>query len=340
MSQECQYCGTIFATKGSMERHQRTVRSCLDIQKARGVEVETETHKCSCGSIFTQKSSLKRHQAKCEHHVPPIVNVTNIGTQNNQNIQINLFGSTASSLTPELVREKVIEALSCEDVERGLARMTETAAPRCFTNERGEWLVRVADSSRNKLVLRTDAGEQPDPHGHRTTRLLKKPFIEASLIALEQTDRPKDVENTIEDIKDDEIYDKKTMGVLLRMAPAKFDEINDVFTEAHLIGEQKAFEELERVMAKRKKKEIKRLKIEAAKWRDEFLDKSQNLHDGTFWHPTYQFVIQPDSTKEFTIIGRRARREDTMLSLTKADLKTIEDMGLVSHLDEQYKVRR
>jgi hypothetical protein len=218
--------------------------------------------------------------------------------------------------------------------------MTETVAPSCFTNEKRNWFLRSTDASRNKLVVRTDEGDIADIQGYRTTRMLKKPFMEASLMALEETDKPKDVENTIEEIQDEDTYSKKTMGALLRVVPTMFDQTRPIYpiTEADRIAEEKVSAKLDRVMAKRARAKAKQLKLEAAKWKDEFLDRSQDLHDGTFWHPTNHFIIQPDEKLDFTILGRREKRGDTTVQLTKADLKTISEMGLEAHLDEQYKV--
>ena len=338
MSHVCPYCQTELSTKRYLDRHQKTVKYCLELQRAQGVKTNEETFSCDCGEVFHRKYHLTRHQATCSHSTVTVNNT--IGTQNIQNnFNINVFGSTASSLTPELIAQKVMEVISLEAVEKGLVHMTEEVARPVFSNEKGNWLVRVADGSRNKLVLRTDEGEQSDPQGHRTTRLLKAPFMKASLLALEQTDRPKDVENTIEDIKDEDTYDKKTMGALLRIAPAKFNEINDVFTEAHLIAEERIFAEAERVMAKREKEKAKLLKLETAKWRENFLDHSQDLHDGTFWHPIHRFVIQPDTEREFSILGKREKRGDQTISLTKVDLSKVAEMGLSRYLAPEYVAR-
>ena len=190
---------------------------------------------------------------------------TNV-TNNTNNIQINVFGSTASALTPEIIAQKVMEVISLEAVEKGLAHMTQEVARPVFSNEKGNWLVRVADASRSKLIVRTDEGDQPDHQGRNTTRLLKKPFMEASLIALEETDRPRDVENTIEAIRDDDTYDKQTMGALLGVAPTTFDQTNPlIFTEAHRIAEEKTRAKLDRVMAKRKRLQEKQKALEADK---------------------------------------------------------------------------
>jgi hypothetical protein len=234
------------------------------------------------------------------------------------------------------VAQKVLEVLSLDAVEKGLARMTEEVAPSIFTNEKKNWTIRVADGSRNKLVVRTDDGDQPDLQGHKTTRLLRHPFIKASMLALEQTDRPKQVESTIEEIRDDDTYNRQTMGALLRMAPSKFDDTNSVLAEARRLDEEKGLEELDRFMAKRKRKQAKQAAIQAEATRNDFLDRAQDLHDGTFWHPVQHFIIQPDEEREFVVIGRRAKRSDATIPLTKADIATIKELGLAPQLDAQY----
>ena len=162
-----------------------------------------------------------------------------------------------------------MEVLSLEAVEKGLARMTEEVAKPVFSNEKGNWTIRVADASRNKLVMRTDQGDEPDHQGHHTTQLLKQPFIEASMLALEQTEHPRDVENTIGELKDEETYNKQTMGVLLRVAPTKFEQTNPaIFTEAHQQALDKSMAKLDRLMAKRKRLEQKKTNEKAEKLRE------------------------------------------------------------------------
>ena len=342
MSHNCEFCEASFTQRSSLTRHQKTAKTCLKLQRDQGLNTPEPIHTCACGETFHRKYHLTRHQASCATMISNSTVITNnqISINNNNQFNIQIFGSTASSLTPEIIKEKVIEALTCADVEAGLARMTETVARDCFSNEKGNWFVRSTDASRNKLVVRTDKGDIADIQGYRTTRMLKKPFMEASLMALEETDKPTDVENTIEEIQDNDIYNKKTMGVLLRVIPTTFESeqafpVTD--TEAYQIAEEKVAAKLDRVMVKRKRKKAKQLELEAAKWKDEFLDRSQDLHDGTFWHPTNHFVIQPDEKLDFTILGRREKRGDVTVQLTKADLKTISEMGLEAHLDEQYK---
>ena len=239
----CPHCGVVIAAKHNLDRHQKTVKSCLAIQREQGLVAQEQTHTCECGESFTRKDVFIRHKSKCEEVAPAstttIINNNDNRIQLNQQINIH-FGSTFSALTPELVAERVLEVLSLEAVEKGLARMTEEVARPVFTNEKNNWTIRVADSSRNKLVVRTYGGDRPDHQGHNTTRLLKQPFMEASMLALKQTERPNEVENTIEEIQDDDIYRNKTMGVLLRVAPTSFDQTNPlIFTEAHRLAEEK-----------------------------------------------------------------------------------------------------
>ena len=342
MPHPCQYCGAEFKRSGDLTRHQKSAKRCMAIQREQGLFVAEPAHKCECGETFYLRYDLTRHKTKCSIAIPAtmINNIDNSNTLIQNNFNINVFGTTMSSLTPELIAERVLEVISLEAVEKGVAHMTAEVARPVFSNEKGNWLVRVADGSRNKLMMRTDEGDIPDHQGHKTTRLLRQPFIEASLLALKETDKPDDVENTIGEIKDDETYDKKTMGALLRIAPTKFDQRElTVLNEAYERRLEESMAKLDRVMAKRKRTKAKQLELEGVKWKEDFLDHSQDLHDGTFWHPIHRFIIQPDQEHEFSIIGKREKRGDQTVPLTRADLKAITDMGLGSYVSPEFTNR-
>jgi hypothetical protein len=147
------------------------------------------------------------------------------------------------------------------------------------------------------------------------------------------------VENTIEEIRDDDIYDKQTMGALLRVAPTKFDQ-RELVDEAYERKLDESMAKLDRVMAKRKKLKDRRLEQEAIKWREELLDHAQDLHDGTFWHPTQHLVIQPETgERPFSVLGKREKRTDSTQSLVRADIERLTEMGLALYLAPEYALR-
>lgn len=62
MSHDCDYCDESFSSSSCLKRHQDTSQYCLDIQKAKGIEVSPSKHECECGTVFTLKSNMNRHQ--------------------------------------------------------------------------------------------------------------------------------------------------------------------------------------------------------------------------------------------------------------------------------------
>ena len=257
MSHPCEYCESEFKNKRDLNRHQKTAKYCLVIQTEQGVLTEASSYKCECGEIFHRKYHLTRHRKTCSS-VTQVNNGTINNTTNTVNVvNINVFGSTLSSLTPELIAEKVREVLSYEAVEEGVAKMTEEVAPTLFTNEKGNSLIRVADASRKKLVYRTDTGDVPDSDGKRTGRLLRHPFGQAALLALEGSDNPDAVNKTIEMLCDQEASGKEALKTLLRDAPAQFENPTQLTTEAHDLADQKTFVQLEKALAKNRKEKKK-----------------------------------------------------------------------------------
>jgi hypothetical protein len=306
------------------------------------VESKEPELSCPCGYKCTRPDSLKRHRAGCV----TVTNTTihndhsvNIGNQVNFNI--NVFGPTASSLTPELIRDKILQAVSCEAVEKGLRQMTQQIAPAVFTNDKGNWVIRVADASRNKLIMRTDEGDEADVGARKATGMIRTHLLHAGITALKESEYPQDVNSTLEEIRDDDSYQRSAGRALLTVAPDKFADAPTnpaLDTALHERMFREALVECDQAQKEFRRKERRKLKAETEKWCNDFLDKAQSLHDGTFWHPVQHFVIQPDSEHDFTILGRRGKREDTTVRLTKADLELIARMGLTSYLDAQYCV--
>jgi hypothetical protein len=221
--------------------------------------------------------------------------------------------------------------------------MTKEGAPNVFRNEKGTWNLRVADASRKKLVVRTDEGEESDRQGDKTTKLLRAPFLQASFSALEQGAQPRKVESTIEEIEDDETYAKKSTGALLKVVPDKFASsaalIDDREEDDHDRAYRKASAKAKRVLAKLKRERAEELRLQSERSKEDFLEHSQDLHDGTFWHPIHRFIIQPDTERDFVIIGKREKRADQTMPLTRPDLQIISDMGLGKYVAPEFAHR-
>ena len=59
----CEYCSKEFTTRGSLLRNQRTVTSCIQLQK----NGKCERFECQyCNKSYTDRSNLNRHLPKCE----------------------------------------------------------------------------------------------------------------------------------------------------------------------------------------------------------------------------------------------------------------------------------
>ena len=66
MSHECQYCKKKLSTKYSLNLHQKTTSSCLDIQKSLSIDIISLKVACEyCNEAFT-KPSLSRHLLTCK----------------------------------------------------------------------------------------------------------------------------------------------------------------------------------------------------------------------------------------------------------------------------------
>jgi hypothetical protein len=308
MSHQCDFCEHEFTTRRSLLRHQKTALYCLTKQKEQGVDISVPDYACSCGQTFRLNHHLTQHRLRCDSTSASIVqNTQNIGTQNNltNNLTINIYGSTASNLTAEAVAKKVMDAITVNAIEAGVAEMTREVAPSVFRNEKGIWNLRVADASRKKLVVRTDNGEETDRQGNRTARILRGPFLRASRLALTQGRRRK-VENTIEEIQNDDTYERETLGALLKIAPDQFtslaqDDGKDEDEDEHMIVYRKESAEADLIMDESRRKKIEDLRRRTTHFKEDFLNNSQNLHDGTFWHPIHRFIIQQDEKLDFIV---------------------------------------
>lgn len=80
MSHPCQYCETEFQQKRDLNRHQKTAKYCVAIQKEQGLPTPEPSHKCKCGESFSLKQHLRRHHKTCASskvvNIVPIVEIS------------------------------------------------------------------------------------------------------------------------------------------------------------------------------------------------------------------------------------------------------------------------
>ena len=63
---ECQYCHKTFSGKQTLIKHQRTVKSCLEIQQSLGIEIKKLSYPCNvCKKEFTSNNFLYYHANVC-----------------------------------------------------------------------------------------------------------------------------------------------------------------------------------------------------------------------------------------------------------------------------------
>ena len=69
MANKCEYCNKTYSSKGALNKHQKTAKYCLQIQKDLNVikdEIKVITYHCIyCDKHLTSKENLNNHQRIC-----------------------------------------------------------------------------------------------------------------------------------------------------------------------------------------------------------------------------------------------------------------------------------
>lgn len=62
---KCEYCGSFQTTRGNLEKHQKTTKKCIEIQKVKGLHVENPIRICPYCQKYISVINLKRHIDLC-----------------------------------------------------------------------------------------------------------------------------------------------------------------------------------------------------------------------------------------------------------------------------------
>jgi uncharacterized Zn-finger protein len=75
---KCEYCSIFQTTRGNLEKHQRTSKKCIDIQKSLGLQVEDPIVKCPYCNKDYNILGLKQHIDLCPVKKTQEQNIVNV----------------------------------------------------------------------------------------------------------------------------------------------------------------------------------------------------------------------------------------------------------------------
>lgn len=71
MSQQCEFCNKVLATKGALKIHQTRTVKCLEKQKEIGTKIVDESYPCEyCHKLFLVVAGRDKHQLTCVKKIP------------------------------------------------------------------------------------------------------------------------------------------------------------------------------------------------------------------------------------------------------------------------------
>ncbi len=63
----CEYCNNSYASKSSLNNHQKTTKKCLEIQKNLNKVIQSVEYRCKfCDKKLTTKQNIKNHETNCD----------------------------------------------------------------------------------------------------------------------------------------------------------------------------------------------------------------------------------------------------------------------------------
>lgn len=353
MPSTCEYCNTEFTTSAQKRRHQKTAKYCLKIQQNQGLTPITDTYTCiECGEEFTLKHALKRHQLR-HHSERPIVQ--NVGILNNiQNtINIAIYGSTASVLTPEYLQKHLVPLL-VDAVGDGVEKLTEIATRNALINEKGNPRVIVTDRSRGNLKIRYDHGDELDIKGSKTTALISCPMMQAAQIALKSADKKSIVLDSLKEIDNLQDDNKAALAVFVRTLPGTFDSAHaECEAQMKAIQEQreKTRQEIKLDIEKAEQEIMKLTETQATDALSKYLGKYKfgwRVEDNSILWDGDNLYCWRELTgtlrtsfglelRRVELIGYSNTKEGKIFDLTSKELRAVKNFGISYFLEQKYR---
>jgi len=263
MPSKCEHCGESFSTNRSLKLHQKSAQYCLQIQRRRGLEPESENYECTCGQKFTLKGNLTRHQTRCtisENETKQTIIINNNGTINvtnntTNNIRVDIHPFTVDRLTKEYIVSKLTPVITKEVMKAGITSITELIIELLLKND-GKYCYWCTDKSRKqfKMLINSD-GEvsvKDDPNAFNLRTIISFPLSLITLPFAADKQASKSVIETYEEIQNVKL-DGSSLAMALASGLPKTPEGGvDPQLQARAELEASDPEELER-MAKLKK---------------------------------------------------------------------------------------
>ena len=307
-------------------------------QRELGLNPQPDIYTCDCGFSSNRKDKLSLHKKKCEDSSPSLT-INNTGTTNNiinnnnsnnttnnstqNNYIINLDGKMA-----ELFFQRVKDSLSADYLrelcERGYADLSDHVIVNSIKNETGGSDIRVADSARQKLMVKTITGDiEEDMGAHKTKARIGAAVDEVLSWSHKKDKKSEKIIETMR-IADNDRKDGRPdlRKRILIKCPRTFDtQISSEEWASNYVSPNESI--LEKIDRKEAKAKEKRGHI----WRKYLRDNKMVDPNGGFWDNRTGFVWTENNDK-ISLLGRSIKYQGALSKFNRKDLAEIDQMGL------------
>lgn len=159
----CEYCGTVFADKSNMVRHQKKAKYCLELQGR-----NREGYKCPCGKSYSRNDNLQRHQGQCKIY-------QQYPEKSSQDVLLEIVKTLQSQMTllatknPRTVIMNNLPPITDQDLYEHLEHLTLDiikAGAKGYADFAGTYPLKnkviCTDRARKKLKYRDETGQLTD----------------------------------------------------------------------------------------------------------------------------------------------------------------------------------